>query len=197
LIGIDLCEEYVEAGNAISGFDAVAKSLANTVTLSHCDATDLSNIPNASIDKGYMLHVGMNIADKRKLAEEISRVLKPGGLFGVFDMVSASDGSVTGSEPKLLFPLPFASLPEHAFLAPPSAYIASFEAAGMACLSSSDKTAYCLDIIMRARQRQGPPNPLGPQIVMGSNVADKMRNVVDLFKNGNMEACEMIFEKRS
>jgi ubiquinone/menaquinone biosynthesis C-methylase UbiE len=52
-----------------------------------------------------MLHVGMNIPDKLLLAEEAWRVLKPGGVFGIYDVMRV------GSE-DLLFPVPWATVPE-------------------------------------------------------------------------------------
>ena len=44
------------------------------------DATNLAaaNIGDNSLDAGFMLHVGMNIADKDALAASVFRALKPG-----------------------------------------------------------------------------------------------------------------------
>jgi SAM-dependent methyltransferase len=60
--------------------------------------------PDDSFDVAWMQNVGMNIADKQKLYNEIARVLKPNGRF-VFQEVAA--GKVAAS----YFPLPWASDP--------------------------------------------------------------------------------------
>ena len=39
-----------------------------------------------------MLHVGMNISEKATLAAEVFRLLKPGGRFGIYDLMRAGDG---------------------------------------------------------------------------------------------------------
>ena len=39
-----------------------------------------------------MLHVGMNIADKKAVFAEVRRVLKPGGVFGIYDAMRESSG---------------------------------------------------------------------------------------------------------
>jgi len=60
-------------------------------------------------DVVWMQNVGMNIADKQKLYQEIARVLKPGGRF-VFQEVAA--GAVSTS----YFPLPWATEPDDSLL---------------------------------------------------------------------------------
>jgi sarcosine/dimethylglycine N-methyltransferase len=62
-----------------------------------------------SFDVVWMQNVGMNIADKRTLYEEISRVLKPGGRYAFQEMTA---GKVATS----YFPLPWASEPADNFL---------------------------------------------------------------------------------
>jgi len=62
-----------------------------------------------SFDVVWMQNVGMNIADKRTLYEEISRVLKPGGRYAFQEMTA---GNVATS----YFPLPWASEPADNFL---------------------------------------------------------------------------------
>ena len=103
--GIDLTPEYIAAGNAISSWPAIAAATGGRVTLAVADALDMSaEVADGSVDAAYMLHVGMNIADKRGLAAEIFRALRSGGRFGVFDMMAGA-----GEGAALAFPLPFAS----------------------------------------------------------------------------------------
>lgn len=62
-----------------------------------------------SFDAAWMQNVGMNIEDKRKLYEEVYRVLKPGGKFAFQEMAA-------GSIPASYFPLPWATVPSDNFL---------------------------------------------------------------------------------
>ncbi len=62
-----------------------------------------------SFDVVWMQNVGMNIADKRTLYEEISRVVKPGGRYAFQEMAA---GNVATS----YFPLPWATEPADNFL---------------------------------------------------------------------------------
>jgi SAM-dependent methyltransferase len=65
--------------------------------------------PDHSFDVAWMQNVGMNIADKRKLYDEIHRVLKPGGRFAFQEMIA-------GKGAPLYFPLPWATDPADNFL---------------------------------------------------------------------------------
>ena len=65
--------------------------------------------PDDSFDVAWMQNVGMNIADKRRLYEEIARILKPGGRFAFQEMTS-------GKTAPSYFPLPWASDADDNFL---------------------------------------------------------------------------------
>ncbi len=65
--------------------------------------------PDESFDLVWMQNVGMNIADKYKLYEEIARVLKPGGRFA-FQEVAAGKAAL------IYFPVPWATEPNDNFL---------------------------------------------------------------------------------
>jgi SAM-dependent methyltransferase len=65
--------------------------------------------PDHAFDVAWMQNVGMNIADKRKLYDEIHRVLKPGGRFA-FQEIAAGKAS------QPYFPLPWATDPADSFL---------------------------------------------------------------------------------
>lgn len=62
-------------------------------------------------DAAWMQNVGMNIADKRRLYEEVYRVLKPGGRFAFQEMVA-------GETAASYFPLPWATDPSDNHLIP-------------------------------------------------------------------------------
>jgi SAM-dependent methyltransferase len=76
-----------------------------------------------SFDIVWMQNVGMNIADKRKLYEEIHRVLKPGGRFAFQEMAA---GRVVPS----YFPLPWATVPADHFLVSAEEMQAALHASG-------------------------------------------------------------------
>jgi SAM-dependent methyltransferase len=82
--------------------------LEDRIQVHQSSALDLP-FPDGSFDVVWMQNVGMNIADKRKLYGEISRVLKPGGRFAFQEMAA---GDVATS----YFPLPWATDPADSFL---------------------------------------------------------------------------------
>jgi len=57
-----------------------------------------------------MIHVGMNIADKAGVFREVRRVLKPSGMFVIFDILRAGDGEI-------VYPVPWALREETSFVA--------------------------------------------------------------------------------
>jgi len=82
--------------------------LEHRINVHQGGALDLP-FPADSFDVVWMQNVGMNIADKPKLYEEIARVLKPGGRFA-FQEVAA------GKQVTSYFPLPWATEPADNFL---------------------------------------------------------------------------------
>jgi len=101
---IDMSPDYCVAAsllNRLTGLD-------NRINVHEGSALDIP-FPDDSFDVVWMQNVGMNIADKRKLYEEIHRVLKPGGRFAFQEMVA-------GERPTTYFPLPWATGPAENFL---------------------------------------------------------------------------------
>ena len=99
ITGVDLTHEYIETGKVLCSW----LGLAERVSLEQGDAT-ATGYADASFDKAYMLHVGMNIADKSALALELHRVLRPGGTLGIYDVMRVGDGDLT-------YPVPWATRP--------------------------------------------------------------------------------------
>lgn len=82
--------------------------LEDRVTVYESSALD-QPFDDDSFDAAWMQNVGMNIADKRKLYEEVYRVLKPGGRFAFQEMMA-------GETAASYFPLPWATGPSDHFL---------------------------------------------------------------------------------
>src|SRR5262249_10542157 len=93
--GIDLTPEYVETRNRLCKW----VGLAERISLHQGSALAMPFM-EASFDGAYMMHVGMNIEDKETLASEVARVLRPGSVFGIYDVMRTGFG-------ELAFPVPW------------------------------------------------------------------------------------------
>lgn len=181
--GIDLTAEFVETGQALTRMTG----LTDLVDLVEGSILDLPFDDN-SFDVAYMIHVGMNIADKTGLAKEAARVLKPGGVFAIYDVMQVGDAD-------LIFPVPWASGPAANALAKPSAYRDAFTGAGFVLESEQDRTGFARDFFKSLAANQtaaaGPP-PLGLHLVMGPETKTMVANMVQNIADGRIAPIEMI-----
>jgi len=184
--GIDLTREYVETGIELCrwlGFE-------DRVRLVHGNAM-ATDFANATFDKVFLLHVGMNIPDKVALAEEAWRVLRPGGVLGVYDVMRMAGGDLT-------FPVPWSTTPTTSFVATPGEYRSSLEEAGFMVVEERDRSAaaaqFFADLQGSTSQTEGPP-PLGLHVVMGADAPDKVRNMIGHVLDGTLAPVEMIAQK--
>ena len=74
--GIDLTEEFVTAATSLTKL----VRLENAASFEQGSALAMP-FANESFDAAYMFHVGMNIADKNALFQDVARVLKLGAKF--------------------------------------------------------------------------------------------------------------------
>jgi ubiquinone/menaquinone biosynthesis C-methylase UbiE len=182
VIGVDLSVEYVNVANAL----AARVGLDERVSCEQGSALALPFEPGG-FDAAYMLHVGMNIADKAKLFAEVRRVLAPSGLFGIYDVMRLAEG-------ELSFPVPWASGPESSFVADVASYRRLLEAAGFEIIKERDRREFALEVFaqMRARASGGAPSPLGLHIVMGPSAGQKVKNMIGDISAGRIAPTELI-----
>ena len=184
--GIDLTREYVDTGNELClwvGLDGIIK-------LEQGDAT-ATPYTDGSFDKAYMMHVGMNIADKQALVAELSRVLKPGGRIGVYDVMKTNDED-------LQFPVPWASTADGNAVAPPSEYRQAIKSAGLRIVAERDRRTFATEFFAQLKAKmagQSGPPPIGLHVVMGPTAAEKVKNMVENIAKGRVSPVEFIAEK--
>jgi SAM-dependent methyltransferase len=183
--GIDLTPEYVAAGQALTE----ASGLAHRVRLQVGDALALP-FESGAFDAATLLHVGMNITNKAALFAEVARVVRPGGRFGLYDVMRVAEGD-------LPYPLPFAAGPETSFVERPESYRQLLTAAGFRMVSERDRSAFVLDLAAEARARiaaEGPP-VLGMHLVVGPEAREMVGALVGCLERGMLAPVEMIAER--
>lgn len=180
--GIDVTPEYVDVATSLSRrvglAGATAYRVASALALPFGDRT---------FDGAYMLHVGMNIADKKTAFAEVHRVLKPGGLFAIYDVMLESVGDFT-------YPVPWSTEPETNFIASVEAYRRDLSAAGFSVVKERNRRDFALDSFAQMRQRMaagGPPAP-GLQIAMGATAPQKVANMMGGVQRGLFAPVEII-----
>ena len=180
--GIDLTEEFV----------SVARSLTHRTKLDHAvefrqGSALAMPFENASFDRAYTIHVCMNIADKLGLFKEVRRVLKPDGIFAIFDLMRTGEGPIR-------YPVPWAPTEETSFVARVSDYRDALAAAGFRVTAERRRGAFALEFTQRmmARVAQGGPPMLGLHLLMGEQTKLLLSNVQTMIQEGILEPVELI-----
>jgi ubiquinone/menaquinone biosynthesis C-methylase UbiE len=184
--GIDLTKDYVEAGTALTrwvGLERyVSLSVANALRIPFADGM---------FSAAYMVHAGMNIADKNVLCSEIARVLKKGALFAIYDVMRTAEG-------ELVFPVPWATNSAGSAVAGPGDYKAALRSAGFAILGERDRRDFAQEHFAQQRTKisasSGPP-PLGLQTLMGERRQLQVRNMIYNISAGKIAPVEIIARK--
>jgi SAM-dependent methyltransferase len=185
--GIDLSAAFVEVATML----AERAGLAGRVGYREADALALP-FAEASFDHAWTQHVAMNIADRARLYGEIYRVLKPGGRLAIYDVVKGEGGD-------LIFPVPWARVPEISFLVTSDAMRAALKAAGFVELSFDDKTEAGLTWYaeqQKAREAASAPPVLGIHVAMGPDFAGMGANLGRNLREGRARLAQVVVERR-
>jgi len=184
--GIDLTAEYIATGKVLCDW----LNLAGLVTMEEGSALSMP-FGEGEFDGGYMLHVGMNIEDKGALFSEVSRVLKPGAVFGVYDVMRQAEGEIT-------YPVPWATENSTSKLATPEQYKESLTNAGFGIRQENSRREFALEFFQKiaagAKAGGGPP-PLGLHTLMKQSTAQKVQNLGANIANGYLAPVEIIAVK--
>ena len=166
--GLDLTQAFCDAAGVMS----VWVNLGERVAFQQGDAT---NPPFASnqFDAAISIHVAMNIPAKDKVYEQARRVVKPGGIFAVYDVLQGEGGDV-------YFPVPWARDPSISHLATSDEMKVLLSGAGFKILDVHDSTDESQSWFeaRAARMAQSGPSPVTTQILFGDDFTAMTRNQV-------------------
>jgi sarcosine/dimethylglycine N-methyltransferase len=178
--GVDLSESFVDAARYLT--ERTGQS--GQVSFETASALALP-FDDGGFDIVLLQHVAMNIADRARLYSEIRRVLKSGGRFATFDVVSSS------GEPH--YPVPWARTPATSFLLTADATREAIEPAGFRTLEWRDDTEAAKAWFGELRASGPPPSPnLG--VVMGPDFAALAANLGRSLMEGRLGILTALFE---
>lgn len=157
--------------------------LEDRIEVHHGSALDLP-FSDGSFDVVWMQNVGMNIADKRRLYAEISRVLGPGGRY-VFQEMAA------GELPPSRFPLPWASDPADSFLVSAEQMRAALSECGLVLELFEDTSDAHLSRTI-ANATPAAPGQLGLAVFV-DNLPEKAANARRCLEEGQVRLVRGVF----
>ncbi len=184
--GLDLTQEFVATGKVLCDW----VGLVDRVSLRQGSALAMPFDAEA-FDGAYMLHVGMNIADKDRLCAEVHRVLRPGACFGIYDLMRNGEG-------ELAYPVPWASTPETSVVETPEGYRRALRTAGFIVTAERSRADFAREFFATLKARTaaaGGPAPLGLHILMGETAPRKIANMVGNIGSGTIAPVEILARK--
>lgn len=183
--GVDLADEYCQVATML----AERTGLAALVRYQSGDALSLP-FPDATFDVVWSQHVAMNIPDKDELYRQMHRVLKPGGVLAIYDILA---GPVSPAR----FPAPWASSSTTSFLVTPDQLRALLAASGFQITSWEDTTTIARDWftgVARKIQQRGLP-PLGPHLLMDGDFRVMAENQRRNLEEGRIALGQVVAKK--
>lgn len=187
--GIDLSTTYIDAAKTLTlrtGLSQKIKFLAGSILDLPWDGS--------TFDAVLCQHILMNIQDKQAAAQQFFKVLKPGGVLLLHEIVK-------GTHPDLALPVPWAASDTISFLESWNNLAAHFDANGFNIDEVVDTTGAGCRYWQKAREfapkKAGTPLSLGPHLVFGKNASHFPFTMSHNFENNSIGLVEAVLFKKS
>jgi ubiquinone/menaquinone biosynthesis C-methylase UbiE len=185
VVGIDLTAEYCRVATLL----AERVGLGERVEYHPGNALAMP-FADADFEVAYTQHVAMNIEDKARLYAEVARILKPGGRFGIYDLLQGEGGDV-------VYPVPWARDASTSFLVAAPELETLLEAAGFAIVSWRETAAEARQWIdqMKARMAEPNPPPSALRLLLGEDSRPMVQNIFRNLMEDRVRPTEVICRK--
>ena len=182
--GIDLTEAFCTTANVLSDW----VGLRHLVTFQQGDATDLP-FKDEVFDAAMTIHVAMNIEAKDTVYKNVRRVIKPGGIFTVYDVLQGEGGAIK-------YPVPWAREPSISFVATPLEMEKLLSEAGFKILDVQDSTEESQFWFEARSKRMSEFDPplLTAQIFLGDDHPVMVKNQVQNLRERRIRTVSYICE---
>ncbi|PYI39348.1 ubiquinone biosynthesis protein [Arthrobacter psychrolactophilus] len=167
--GVDLTPQFVAAARSLTE----RTGLSSLATFSQGSILALP-FDESVFDVALLVHVGMNIQNKDQVFAEAARVLRPGGIMAVYDIM------LMGGDIEQ-YPLPWAQTPDTSFVQPPLAYSDALEQAGFEVDQEVKPLAEGIEFLEKSTASSGP---------VGVD-AGALSNLMTAFRSGVLSPVEI------
>ena len=182
--GIDLTPEYIEIAKLLAEKTGFGKRTEYRTA----SALDMP-FDDATFDAAITFHVAMNIKDRLALYREIARVVRPGAVLCIYDVLrGARDG--------LTFPVPWAETDAMSHLATADEMRALLAEAGFEVSDVEDRTNFATEFFRKRLAATGAPPPLGLHLLTGANSKEKFHNYLHGLESGAIAPTVIVAERK-
>lgn len=171
--GVERGEELVQLARELNTASAKSGSVSMLVA-----PGQRTNLATGSFDTAVMLHVGMNLENKAAVFAEVHRLLRPGGNFGIFDLMGTN---------ALAYPMPWADAPAASYVEVAPAYERYLRTCGFALRADVPSASTIPAAPPSAQALAGPPG-LDVPLALGTDAQVRIRNVSAALKSGSLTA---------
>jgi MPBQ/MSBQ methyltransferase len=182
---LEVTREFVQVGAWLSE----RMDLAGLVHFRHGTAVDMP-FDDGRFDAVWTQHSTMHIEDKRRLFEEIHRVLRPGGRLALHEVAA-------GREQPVIYPTLWSTDGSGSHLLTSSAYRLLVGGLGFRELAWVDVTEASLRWFRKVTPPPGLADlpPLGPHLILGDDSLPAQRNQLRNLAESRLEVFQAAFER--
>lgn len=189
VVGIDLVPTFID----VAGMLSISTGMDDSIIRFQQGDILATGLENESFDGVLSQHTLMNIKDKNAAFAEFSRLLKPGGLLVLHEIVRGEEGSIHT-------PVPWADQPSISFLETWETMQVLLHENGFVPQAVEDQTEQAKNWwhrVKAAMEKAGDsPRPLGPHILFGAKGKFFGTNMSANLEENRIRMVEAVYTKK-